>query len=255
MASVAVSGAIHAFLLSLGLSPPAATDGREATAHVPPTLPSAIRITGIAVAEPAARPASPEAAAERVLANLTAPQPDVRAPVLESAPEDSASKLDLESPAAATLAPATLLSARSASPLLWRPVRDASAAPPYTSVARLRGRADDGGPGYTPIDAWAFSTWTARDAEGRLWGAAPGVIYVFGLAIPTCGGRFDASNCGFGAPGWRRPEYQRFLRTLTGIEGQVRWGAVMERSRAMRERREAERNAGRDTVSGTRNDP
>ena len=124
--SVAVSAAIHAFLLSLGLSPPAATDGREATGHVPPTLPSAIRITGIVVAEPAVRPASPGAAAERVLAALTAPQPDVRAPVLASAPKDSAPKLDLGSPTATTLVPATLLSARSANPLLWRSVRDAS---------------------------------------------------------------------------------------------------------------------------------
>ena len=99
MASVAVSAAIHVFLLSLGFSPPAPTDGREATAHVPPTLPSAIRITGIVVAEPAARLASTEAAAERVVAELTAPQRDVPAP----APEDSAPKLDLESPAAATL--------------------------------------------------------------------------------------------------------------------------------------------------------
>ncbi len=254
MASVAVSAAIHAFLLSLGFSPPAPTDGREATAHVPPTLPSAIRITGIVVAEPAARLASTEAAAERVVAELTAPQRDVPAPVPESAPEDSAPKLDLESPATATLAPATLLSARSASPLLWRSVRDASPVPPYTSVVPLRDRVDDGKPGYTPIDAWAFSTWTARDAESRLWGAAPGVIYVFGLPIPTCGGRFDASNCGFGAPGWRRGKYQRFLRTLTEIERQVGWGAVMERSRAIRERREAERSKERDTVPGIRND-
>lgn len=248
MASVAVSAAIHAFLLFLGFSPPAQTDGREATAHVPPALPSAIRITGIVVAEPTARLASPEAVTERVLAEVTAPRPDIPAPVLESPPEDSAPKLDLEPPAAATLAPATLLNARSASPLLWGLVRDASAARPYTSVVPLRDRVDDGGPGYTPVDAWAFSTWTARDAEGRLWGAAPGVIYVFGLAIPTCSGRFDASNCGFGAPGWRRGPYQRFLRTLTEIEEQVRWGTVMERSRAIRERREAERNAERDTV-------
>ena len=255
MASVAVSAAIHAFLLSLGFSPHAVTDGGEATAHAPPTLPSAVRITGIVIAEPAVRLASPEAPTEKVLAELTAPRPDVSAPVPESAPEDSAPKLDLESPTAATLAPSALLSARSTSPLLWRPVWDASTAPPYTSVVPLRGRVDDGGPGYTPTDAWAFSTWTARDVEGRLWGAAPGVIYVFGLAIPTCGGRFDASNCGFGVPGWRRGKYQRFLRTLTEIDGQVRWGAVMERSRAMRERREAERNAGRDTVPGSRIDP
>ncbi len=88
--------------------------------------------------------------------------------------------------------------------MLWRDIQDVFADSAFTSVEPLIGRLDRGESGNTPTDAWAFSSWTTRDAEGRLWGAAPGVIYIAGFAISTCRGRFDASNCGFGLPPARR---------------------------------------------------
>lgn len=67
------------------------------------------------------------------------------------------------------------------------------------------------------------------------------MIYLGGFSIQTCQGRFDASNCGFGVPGWRRMEYQRFLQAAMEIEEQQRWGDILERGKAIRER-----GAGRD---------
>ena len=185
VASMAASVAIHVFVLSLGINPPAATNGRVETAPAAPDFPSAIRISGIAGADPAAA-----------------------------------------------------LGARLSDPLLWRDIRDVFADSAFTSVEPLSRRVDRGGSGNTPTDAWAFSTWTTRDAEGRLWGAAPGVIYIAGFAISTCGGRFDASNCGFGLPPSRRGEYQQFLRAWIEIEQQKLRGCIMERAQMMRERRE-----------------
>ena len=95
-----------------------------------------------------------------------------------------------------------------------------------------------------------FDTWATRDAAGRLWGVAPGSIYLAGFAIRTCGGRFDASNCGFGLPGWKRRQYQRSLQTAIEIENQQRWRGIMERNRAIRERRGAERHPKTDSIPG-----
>jgi hypothetical protein len=119
-------------------------------------------------------------------------------------------------------------------------------------VVHLRGRVDRGGSAYTPPDTWAFDTWTTRDAAGRLWGASPGLIYLFGIPMTTCNGRFDASNCGFGVPGWRRRAYQRFLQAVMEIEEQQRWGGILERGQTIRERRSAERHPKPDSVPGIR---
>lgn len=118
----------------------------------------------------------------------------------------------------------------------------------------LRDRFEGRGSRYTPPDAWAFDTWTTRDAAGRLWGVAPGSIYLAGFGIRTCGGRFDASNCGFGLPGWKRRQYQRSLEAAIEIENQQRWGGIVERDRAIRERRGAKRRPKTDSIPGIRDD-
>ncbi|MXY30716.1 MAG: hypothetical protein F4043_03750 [Gammaproteobacteria bacterium] len=118
----------------------------------------------------------------------------------------------------------------------------------------MRDRVEGRGSRYTPPDAWTFDTWTTRDAAGRLWGAAPGSIYLAGFGIRTCGGRFDASNCGFGLPGWQQRQYQRSLQAAIEIENQQRWRGIMERDRAIRERRDAERHPKTDSIPGIRDD-
>ncbi len=235
---MAASVAIHVFVLSLGINPPAATNGRVETAPAAPDFPSAIRISGIVVAEPAAQFELPETATDEVVAEPKAPEPEDPPPTPETKQEDPSPTLDLGPPRAAGADPAAALGARLSDPLLWRDIRDVFADSAFTSVEPLSRRVDRGGSGNTPTDAWAFSTWTTRDAEGRLWGAAPGVIYIAGFAISTCGGRFDASNCGFGLPPSRRGEYQQFLRAWKEIEQQKIQGCIMERAQAMRERQE-----------------
>ncbi len=253
VASIAVSVAIHTLVFSLGFNPPAVTNGRAGTAPTSPGSPSGIRVTRIVVAEPAVQPELPENAPENTVAELTEAGPGDPALGPGPEPEDPSPTSELETPPAASAA-AAALRARFTNPALWRRIRGDLADSPLSAVAPLSGRVEREGTGYAPADAWAFGTWTTRDADGRRWGAAPGVIYVFGIAMPTCGGRFDASNCGFGVPSWRRGEYQNFLHALREIEEQKRWGRIMERGQAIRDRRDAQRNTERDTVPGILND-
>ena len=236
----------------------------------PPTssdAPPGIRITRIVAAELAARPESSEAVTEQLVAEPSEPEQEDSA---ESEPDDPQSTPDIgpdnpsparqpaanpsvtregESPRNAGTEPATRLRPRFTNPALWREIRGAQADTEWTS-GMLRDRAEGQASRYTPPDAWAFDTWTTRDATGRLWGVAPGSIYLAGFAIRTCGGRFDASNCGFGLPGWKRRQYQRSLQTATEIENQQRWRGIMERNRAIRERRGAERHPKTDSIPG-----
>lgn len=266
--------AIHAFLFSVVMVPSGETSRHVGTVpgfSGPPTssdAPAGIRITRIAVAELAAPPESSEAVAEELLAELE--QEDAA----ESEPDDPQSTSDVEpvnpSPARQPAAnpsviregespgdatePATRLRPRFINPVLWREIRGAPAATEWTSGVPLRDRVEGRGSRYTPPDASAFDTWTTRDADGRLWGVAPGSIYFAGFGIPTCGGRFDASNCGFGLPGWKRRQYQRSLQAAIEIENQQRWRGIMDRDRAIRERRGAERQPKTDSIPGIRDD-
>lgn len=278
VASMAASIAIHAFVFSFLMVPsPEASWRTGATLDSPGSrtsqdAPSGIRITRIVVAELAAQPESSETATEELVAE---PSELEREESAESEPDDPESTPDVEprdpSPARQPAAnpsvtregasprdtgtePATQLRPRFTNPALWREVRGAQAATEWTSGVPLRDRVEGRGSRYTPPDAWTFDTWTTRDAAGRLWGAAPGSIYLAGFGIRTCGGRFDASNCGFGLPGWQQRQYQRSLQAAIEIENQQRWRGIMERDRAIRERRDAERHPKTDSIPGIRDD-
>ena len=247
---MAASIAIHAFVFSLGIAPSAATGAHGGAApafpgsRTPFNVPPGIRITRIVSGEPATRPESPDTPPEQAAAEpAEAEREDSRAPE----PDDPRLAPDVEArepsptdrpvlPRASTSTPAARFKPRFTNPALWRRIGDIRADSEPASVTRLRGRMDVEGARYTPSDTWAFDTWTARDAAGRLWGAAPGVIYLGGFSVQTCQGRFDASNCGFGLPGWRRREYQRFLQAVMEIEEQHRWRGILERGKAIRER-------------------
>ncbi len=242
--------AIHAFVFSLGTAPSAATSQHAGAApsfpgsRTPFSVPPGIRITRIVAGEPAARPESPDRPTEQAASEPTeaemedspAPESDGPrpAPGVEARATSPTGRPVL--PRASGSQPAARLKPRFTNPALWRRIRDIRGDSEPPSVARLRGRVDAEGARYTPSDTWAFDTWTAQDAAGRFWGAAPGVIYLGGFSIQTCLGRFDASNCGFGLPGWRRREYQRFLQAVMEIEEQHRWGDILERGKAIRER-------------------
>ena len=233
----------------------------------PPTssdAPSGIRITRIAAAELAAPSESSEAVTEELLAELEQedaaesesgdPQstsdvePGNPSPARQPAATPSFTR-EGESPGDAT-EPGTRLRPRFTNPALWREIRGAQADEEWTSGVLLRDRVEGGGSRYTPPDTWAFDTWMTRDAAGRLWGVAPGSIYLAGFGIRTCGGRFDASNCGFGLPGWKRRQYQRSLQAAIEIANQQRWRSIMERNRTIRERRGAERHPRTDSIPG-----
>ncbi|MCZ0935432.1 MAG: hypothetical protein OXJ54_09645 [Gemmatimonadetes bacterium] len=250
---MAASIAIHAFVFSVVMVPSAETSRRAGTVPDSPGRPtssdalSGIRVIRI-VAEPVAqrrshesdaRPESPEPATEQPVAEPSAPEMEYAAETIEGEP----SRPD-------RIEPAARLRPRFTNPALWREIRGARADTEWTSGMLLRDRVDGGGSRYTPPDAWAFDTWTTRDAAGRLWGVAPGSIYLAGFAIRTCGGRFDASNCGFGLPGWKRLQYQRSIQAAMEIENQQRWRGIMERDRAIRERRGAERRWKTDSIPG-----
>ena len=270
-ASMVTSIAIHAFLFSVVMVPSGETSRHAGTIpgfsgpHTSSDARSGIRITRIVVAEPAAQPGSSEAATEELLAEpAELEQEDVAqlepydpqytsdigprdpSPARQPAANPSVTR-EGESPRDAT-EPAARLRPRFTNPALWREIRGAQADEKRTSGVLLRDRVEGRGSRYTPPDAWAFDTWAARDAAGRLWGAAPGSIYLAGFGIRTCGGRFDASNCGFGLPGWKRREYHRFLQAAIEIENQRRWGGIMERNRAIRERRGVERHPNTDSI-------
>jgi len=267
--------AIHAFLFSVVMVPSGETSRHAGTVpgfSGPPASSDAlsgIRITRIVVAELAAQLESSEAVTEELLAELE--QEDAA----ESEPEDPQSTSDVEpgnpsparqpaanpsvtregeSPGAAGTEPATRLRPRFTNPALWREIRGARADWEWTRDVPLGDRGEGAGSRYTPPDPWAFDTWMTRDAAGRLWGVAPGSIYLAGFGIRTCGGRFDASNCGFGLPGWKRRQYQRSLQAAIEIENQQRWRGIMERDRAIRERRDAERHPSMDSIPGIRDD-
>lgn len=103
----------------------------------------------------------------------------------------------------------------------------------------LTERASSGG----PEDAWAFASWTTSDASGQVWGAVPGALVLGGITIPLCGGRFDASSCGFGVGPGRRELYRAALELQAGLAQQRLWDQQAERSRAIRSRLGARRDS------------
>jgi len=278
VASMAASIIIHAFVFSLAITP--SSEAGPLTGAAPDSPGSAtsrnassgIRITRIVVAELAAHPESTDAATNELVAERSEPQTEDSP---EPEPDDPPSRPDIGprdpsrvrqpvgNPSVALEGepqrplrtdPASGLRPRFTNPALWREIRGAQADKEWTSGMLLRDRVEGRGSRYTPPDAWAFDTWMTRDAAGRLWGVAPGSIYLGGFGIRTCGGRFDASNCGFGLPGWQRRQYQRSLQAAIEIENQQRWRGIMERNRAIRERRGAERRWKTDSIPGIRDD-
>ena len=233
-----MSVAFHAFVLSREVSPPDPPGVRAATAPPPSDDRSVIRLSRMLVAEPDAASESREPVTDEVIVEPEEREPEDPVPTREPEPLDPYPTLEPERPGPAGTGAADALRAGIGNPLLWRNFRDIS---PRAGSGRivLSGRPVGGRvSGSTPADPWAFDTWTTRDADGRLWGATPGVIHLAGIAIPFCGGRFDASDCGFGLPPWRRGEYRFFLRALNEIERQAQRAVIRERARAMRERRE-----------------
>lgn len=97
--------------------------------------------------------------------------------------------------------------------------------------------------GVPTADDWTYATWVGNDDVGDRWGAAPGVIFVGGVAIPICQGRTDASECGFGLPPSRREEYKLRLRALIEIGRQRAWSEIRARADSIRRRRNAERDS------------
>ena len=265
---MAASIAIHGFVFSLGIAPSAATSPNAGTAPDFPgsrtafNVPPGIRITRIISGEAATRAELSQAATEEPLPEpaepgledsrfIPAPAPDNPPPAPTPFGQPPVTRED-ELPRADP-GPAARIRPRFTNPALWREIRDMRTGAEWADVVPLRAPVDRRGSAYTytPPDAWAFDTWATRDAAGRRWGAAPGVIYLGRIAIRTCQGRFDASNCGFGLPGWRRREYQRFLQAVMEIEEQQRWGDILERGKAIRERG-AERHLKTDSIPDTR---
>lgn len=238
LAAMLVSVAFHALVLSREVSPPDPPRVRAATAPAPSDDRSAIRLSRILVAEPDAASEPREPVTDEVVAEPEELEPVNQEPTPRPEPVDPSPTLEPERPGPARTGAADALRAGIGNPLLWRNFRDIS--PSAGSGRIVLSRRPVGGrvSGPTPADPWSFDTWTTRDADGRLWGAAPGVIHLAGIAIPFCGGRFDASDCGFGLPSWRRGEYRFFLRALNEIERQAQRAVIRERARAMRERRE-----------------
>ena len=244
LASMVVSVAIHAFVLSRSIKPPDAPNERAATALRLPDTRSGIRISGILVPPLAAPLVVPEPATRVVVAEPDEPEPEDPPPTSDPEPEDPSPELDLERPEPLGTGAAAALRAGPGNPLFWGNIRDN---PPRAGLRRVvlpERRVDHMASGSTPADPWAFDTWTTRDAGGRLWGAAPGALYLAGITIRFRRERFDASDCGFGLPPWRRGDYQFFLRAWKEIEGQVQRGAIRERARAMRARREGREHPG-----------
>lgn len=97
--------------------------------------------------------------------------------------------------------------------------------------------------GVPTVDDWTYATWVGNDDVGGRWGAAPGVIFLGGTAIPICREGADASDCGFGLPPIRREEYRRRLRALVEIGRQRAWGEIRDRADSIRRRRNAERDS------------
>ena len=229
---------IHAFVLSRSINPPDAPNERLATALRSPDTGSGLQISGILVPALAQPLALPTPATAEIVAEPNEPESEDPPPAADPEPENPSPALELERSEAVGTGAAAAVRAGLGNPLLWGHIRDI---PPRAGVRRLvfpERRVDHLVSGSTPADPWAFDTWTTRDADGRLWGAAPGVVYLAGISIPICRERFDASDCGFGLPPWRRGEYQSFLRAWKEIERQAQRGIIQERARAMRERRE-----------------
>lgn len=233
-----MSVAFHALVLSREVSPPDPPRVRASTAPAPSDHRSAIRLSRILVAEPDAGSEPPEPVTDEGVADPEEREPEDPVPTPVPVSVDPSPTVEPERPGPARTGAADALRAGIGNPLLWRNFRDISPSAGSGRIA-LSGRPVGGRiSGTIPADPWAFDTWTTRDGDGRLWGAAPGVIHLAGIAIPFCGGRFDASDCGFGLPPWRRGEYRFFLRALNEIERQAQRAVIRERARAMRERRE-----------------
>lgn len=234
-----VSVAVHAFVLSRNIKPPDAPNGRVATVLRLPDTPSGIRISGIHVPPLVAPLARPESAIGATVVEPNEPEPEDPPPASDPEPEDPSHTLERERPEALGMGATAALRAGLGNPLHWGNIRDI---PPRAGLPRrlvLPERSvDQLASEATPADPWAFDVWATRDADGRLWGAAPGVLYLAGISIRFCRERFDASDCGFGLHPWRRGEYQFFLRAWKEIERQAQRELIRERARAMRERRE-----------------
>ena len=216
---MAASVVIHA-LIGFAVSYPGPVTDRFVKTPRLPDNPTGIRISGIVVPEQMTQLESAETATEEtegVVAEVAefVPEEPPAAPTI--GPVDPSPTRDFERPHNTDTAPAAALQGRFANPLLWRNVRRALPDSAFTRVVPMSVRAGRGGESRTkPTDPWAFATWTTQDAEGRLWGAGPGLIYLGGIVIPTCSERFDASNCGFGLPVERRGEIPILPSCLVG---------------------------------------
>ena len=91
--------------------------------------------------------------------------------------------------------------------------------------------------------------WTVPAAGDARWGASPGKLHLGRWALPYCGGRFGALDCGFGVPPGRADELRSRLGTLAEIEEQA---AAAERDRILAVRLRAMRLV-RDLERGARN--
>ena len=238
LASMVVSVAIHAFVLSLGIKPSDAPDLRAATALRSPDTHSRIRIQGIVIPPLAAPLALPEPTTGGIVAAPREPEPEDPPPISDPEPEDPSPTFEIKRPEASGTGAAAALRAGPRNPLVWGSIRDIRPRVGLTRLVFPERPVDHLVSGSTPADPWAFDTWTTRDADGRLWGAAPGVVYLAGIAIRFCRERFDASDCGFGLPPWRRGDYQFFLRAWKETEWQAQREVIRERAQEMRERRE-----------------
>ena len=161
LASMVVSVAIHAFVLSRGINPPDTPNGRVATSFRSPDTRSGIRIPGTIVPPLAALRALPEPATRGITAVPSEPEPEDPPPTSDPEPEDPSPTLQLERPATVGTGAAATLRAGLGNPLLWGNIRDI---PPRAGTRRLilpERRVDHlVSGGATPADPWAFDTWT-----------------------------------------------------------------------------------------------
>ena len=173
---------------------------------------------------------------------------EISSSVLEELPPQATKATREPEPSISGTSPAEALRPRLLNLLLWRSSRETRRG--TSPSGGIRANADRR-VGLSPSDDWTFGTWTTTDAGGLRWGAAPGVIYLAGIAVPICGGRFDASDCGFGVAPGRRDQYKVWLRAVTEIQRQELFAEIMERTQEIQERRAAQR----DTTRKRRKEP
>jgi hypothetical protein len=247
VASWIISALLHTLVLGAKVRGPPTRAPPSTPARSP--LPGTWGLRVIPVVEPAVSEALPGPGA------ATADEPDLPERLVEG---------DLSFPAAVGPArpdadpatppvPAEAFRPRAGDPRLWR---ELPAGRPDASGGRIQPlRAIDAYNslriGLQTADGWAYGTWVDEGDGGARWGAAPGVIFVAGVAIPVCRGRTDASECGFGLPPIRREEYKRRLQALVEIRRQRHWGEIRDRADSIRKRRNAERDSIRGPGSPT----